>query len=48
MLDKTTKSIIARGNPSDLRDNATDPRVDHFFHRTVDTNEERLTRETAL
>jgi len=48
MLDKTTRSIIARGNPIDLRDNSTDPRVSNFFHRTVDTTGERLTRETSL
>jgi phospholipid/cholesterol/gamma-HCH transport system ATP-binding protein len=46
MLDKTTKSIIARGNPLELRDSSDDPRVVHFFHRTVDT--QRLTRETML
>jgi phospholipid/cholesterol/gamma-HCH transport system ATP-binding protein len=46
MLDKTSKSIIARGNPLELRETAVDPRVVHFFHRTIDT--ERLTRETML
>jgi phospholipid/cholesterol/gamma-HCH transport system ATP-binding protein len=49
MLDRSTKSIIARGNPVELRDNATDPRVQQFFHREVDPNMgERLTRETSL
>jgi phospholipid/cholesterol/gamma-HCH transport system ATP-binding protein len=49
MLDKSTRSIIARGNPIELRDNATDPRVVQFFHREVDPNMgERLTRETSL
>ena len=49
MLDKFTKSIIARGNPIELRDTATDPRVVQFFHRSIDPNAgERLTRETSL
>ena len=51
MLDKKTKSIIARGNPVELRDTSTDPRVVHFFHRTSDATEgggDRLTRETAI
>jgi phospholipid/cholesterol/gamma-HCH transport system ATP-binding protein len=33
MLDKETKSIIATGDPSTLRDESTDPRVHHFFNR---------------
>lgn len=32
-LHKETASILARGNPRELRDNATDPRLVHFFHR---------------
>jgi phospholipid/cholesterol/gamma-HCH transport system ATP-binding protein len=49
MLDKTTRSIIARGNPIELRETALDPRVVQFFHRTADTTGiERLTRETSL
>lgn len=47
MLDKESKSIIARGAPIELRDTATDPRVAAFFHRAVDTGE-RLTRETVV
>ncbi len=49
MLDKSTRSIIARGNPVELRDTSTDPRVVQFFHRTIDPNAgERLTRETSI
>ena len=33
MLDKASQSIIARGDPRELRDTATDPRVAAFFHR---------------
>lgn len=33
MLDADTKSIIARGDPRDLRDNSPDPRVRSFFNR---------------
>jgi phospholipid/cholesterol/gamma-HCH transport system ATP-binding protein len=33
MLDKETRSIIARGDPRDLRDHCDDPRVRHFFKR---------------
>jgi phospholipid/cholesterol/gamma-HCH transport system ATP-binding protein len=46
MLDKATKSIIARGNPIELRDTSTDPRVVAFFHRAVDSSGERDARET--
>jgi phospholipid/cholesterol/gamma-HCH transport system ATP-binding protein len=49
MLDKQTRSIIARGAPSELRDTSTDPRVVAFFHRAVETDEgDRVTRETML
>jgi phospholipid/cholesterol/gamma-HCH transport system ATP-binding protein len=34
MLDRETKSIIARGDPRVLRDTNTDPRVHSFFNRT--------------
>jgi len=34
MLDRTTRSIIARGDPRRLRDSCPDPRVHSFFHRT--------------
>lgn len=33
MLDKETKSIIAEGDPCDLRDNSEDPKVHSFFNR---------------
>jgi phospholipid/cholesterol/gamma-HCH transport system ATP-binding protein len=33
MLDAATKSIIAEGNPLELRDHATDPWIRRFFHR---------------
>jgi phospholipid/cholesterol/gamma-HCH transport system ATP-binding protein len=34
MLDKKSKTIIARGNPRELRDTSEDPRVRGFFNRT--------------
>lgn len=34
MLDRPSKSIIARGDPRVLRDTSTDPRVRSFFNRT--------------
>jgi phospholipid/cholesterol/gamma-HCH transport system ATP-binding protein len=34
MLDRDSKSIIARGDPRLLRDTSTDPRVHSFFNRT--------------
>lgn len=34
MLDRPSKSIIARGDPRVLRDTSTDPRVHAFFNRT--------------
>ena len=33
MLDKQSQSIIARGNPCELRDSSPDPRVSQFFNR---------------
>ena len=33
MLDKHSQSIIARGDPRELRDQSTDPRVSQFFNR---------------
>lgn len=33
MLDKDSKSIIARGDPRQLRDESPDPRVHSFFNR---------------
>jgi len=35
MLDKDSKSIIAAGDPRELRDSSTDPRVRSFFNRTA-------------
>ena len=34
MLDRESKSIIARGDPRLLRDTSDDPRVRSFFNRT--------------
>jgi len=34
MLDKEAKGIIAMGDPRELRDHSSDPRVRNFFHRT--------------
>lgn len=45
MLDRDTRSIIARGDPRVLRDTAEDPRVAGFFHRAPRSAEQRLTRE---
>jgi phospholipid/cholesterol/gamma-HCH transport system ATP-binding protein len=36
MLDSKTKSIIARGDPRELRDTSTNPDVHHFFNRTTE------------
>jgi phospholipid/cholesterol/gamma-HCH transport system ATP-binding protein len=33
MLDKTARGIIAAGDPLDLKDHSTDPRVINFFNR---------------
>jgi phospholipid/cholesterol/gamma-HCH transport system ATP-binding protein len=33
MLDKSAKGIIAEGDPRDLKDHSTDPRVVNFFNR---------------
>jgi phospholipid/cholesterol/gamma-HCH transport system ATP-binding protein len=33
MLDKESQGVIAQGDPKELRDSATDPRVRAFFHR---------------
>ncbi len=35
MLHRETRSIIAEGDPRELRDTSTDPRVSHFFKRTT-------------
>jgi phospholipid/cholesterol/gamma-HCH transport system ATP-binding protein len=34
VLDKRTRSIIARGDPRELRDGSADAAVHHFFNRT--------------
>jgi len=39
MLDRETKSIIARGEPQKLRTEATDPRVRRFFNRETSLSE---------
>lgn len=36
MLDPVSRSIIAEGKPSELRDHGTDPRVRQFFNRRPD------------
>jgi len=33
VLHKTVRGIIAEGNPHELREKSTDPRVRHFFNR---------------
>ncbi|MDB4989319.1 MAG: transporter ATP-binding protein [Myxococcaceae bacterium] len=35
MLDRKSQSIIARGDPRELRDHSDDPRVRSFFNRTA-------------
>jgi len=37
MLDPVSRSIIAEGKPSELRDHSSDPRVRQFFNRRPDT-----------
>jgi phospholipid/cholesterol/gamma-HCH transport system ATP-binding protein len=34
LLDDTSRSIVAEGDPRRLRAESTDPRVRDFFHRT--------------
>lgn len=36
VLDKKTRSIIARGDPRELRDGCADPDVHRFFNRTTE------------
>ena len=33
MLDKSAKGIIAQGDPRDLKEHSSDPRVRNFFNR---------------
>ena len=35
MLDKEARGIIAEGDPRELKDHSTDPRVVDFFNRRV-------------
>ncbi len=44
MLDKQSKSVIARGDPRVLRDTCDDPRVRAFFHRSLETAESESVR----
>jgi phospholipid/cholesterol/gamma-HCH transport system ATP-binding protein len=37
MLDAETKRIIAEGDPRELRDHSTDPRVHRFFNRKAES-----------
>jgi phospholipid/cholesterol/gamma-HCH transport system ATP-binding protein len=37
MLDRASQSIIARGDPRELRDHSDDPRVRSFFNREAST-----------
>jgi phospholipid/cholesterol/gamma-HCH transport system ATP-binding protein len=41
MLDPVSRSIIAEGKPSDLRERSTDPRVRQFFNRQPDAVEQK-------
>ena len=36
MLDPVSRSIIADGSPTELRDRSADPRVRQFFNRQAD------------
>lgn len=38
MLDKTTRGIIAEGDPKHLRDKSRNPFVRHFFNRLAETD----------
>lgn len=40
MLDKEARGIIARGDPRELRDHSTDPKVHSFFNRELLTVED--------
>jgi phospholipid/cholesterol/gamma-HCH transport system ATP-binding protein len=41
MLDKEAKGIIAVGNPRELKESSSDPRVRNFFNRTPAGNDQR-------
>ena len=44
MLDKSTRSIIAAGNPRELRDSSDNPKVRQFFHRIPTQRDHAETR----
>jgi phospholipid/cholesterol/gamma-HCH transport system ATP-binding protein len=46
MLDKQSKSLIARGDPRVLRDTSKDPRVSRFFNRRSSNAEQRIEGST--
>jgi phospholipid/cholesterol/gamma-HCH transport system ATP-binding protein len=41
MLDKAARGIIASGDPRDLKEHSTDPRVNNFFNRRVTDQKRR-------
>jgi phospholipid/cholesterol/gamma-HCH transport system ATP-binding protein len=41
MLDRATRSIIARGDPRELRDHSDNPQVRAFFNRTPLVDDDR-------
>ena len=43
MLDSATQRILAQGDPKELRDYSTDPRVHAFFNREPETTGQRRT-----
>jgi phospholipid/cholesterol/gamma-HCH transport system ATP-binding protein len=48
MLDKASQSIIARGDPRELRDHCEDPRVRSFFNRTTHPERHSLSERPSL
>lgn len=42
MLDKSTKGIIAEGDPRWLKDNADNLSVRHFFNRQIQVEQPRI------
>ncbi len=46
MLDKSTKGIIAEGDPADLRDHSDNAQVRRFFNRNRDSADEGTTGAT--
>ena len=45
MLDPKSQSIIAEGNPQDLKDNSDDPRVRQFFNRLSDEKQDQVSAQ---